>query len=95
MQKSHLGCTDPDLADGPARRGGVLLKAPFARAGSTYTSLNCFKSAEARRKKWGKKEFVRKMQEWGQARRSPSKEIAKGEVMILFAADSPSHPLLD
>jgi len=31
----------------------------------------------------------------GQARRSPSKEIAKGEVMILFAADSPSHPLLD
>jgi hypothetical protein len=23
------------------------------------------KSAEARKKKWGKKEFVRKMQEWG------------------------------
>jgi hypothetical protein len=23
------------------------------------------KSAEARRKKWGKKEFVRRMQEWG------------------------------
>jgi hypothetical protein len=23
------------------------------------------KSAEARRKKWGKKEFVRQMQEWG------------------------------
>jgi hypothetical protein len=28
-------------------------------------SLMGRKSAEARKKKWGKKEFVRKMQEWG------------------------------
>ena len=28
-------------------------------------SLLSRKSAEARKKKWGKKEFVRKMQEWG------------------------------
>jgi len=28
-------------------------------------SLMGLKSAEARAKKWGKKEFVRKMQEWG------------------------------
>jgi hypothetical protein len=77
MQKSHLGCTDPDLADGPARRGGVLLKASFARAGFTYTSLNCFKSAEARRKKWGKKEFVRQMQEWGKLGGRPPKKSQK------------------
>jgi hypothetical protein len=28
-------------------------------------SLMGRKSAEARKKKWGKKEFLRKMQEWG------------------------------
>jgi hypothetical protein len=28
-------------------------------------SLMGRRSAEARRKKWGKKEFVRRMQEWG------------------------------
>ncbi len=32
---------------------------------SQAASLLGRKSAEARRKKWGKKEFVRKMQEWG------------------------------
>jgi len=32
---------------------------------SKAASLMGRKSAEARRKKWGKKEFVRKMQQWG------------------------------
>ena len=32
---------------------------------SKAASLLGSKSAEARRKKWGKKEFVRRMQEWG------------------------------
>jgi len=30
----------------------------------TESLMGC-KSAEARKKKWGKKEFVRNMQEWG------------------------------
>lgn len=32
---------------------------------SKAASLMGRKSAEARAKKWGKKEFIRKMQEWG------------------------------
>lgn len=32
---------------------------------SKAASLMGRKSAEARQKKWGKKEFVKKMQEWG------------------------------
>jgi len=32
---------------------------------SKAASLLGRKSAEARRKQWGKKEFVRRMQEWG------------------------------
>ena len=32
---------------------------------SRAASLLGRKSAEARAKKWGKKEFIRKMQEWG------------------------------
>jgi hypothetical protein len=32
---------------------------------SKAASLMGQKSAEARRKKWGKKEFVRRMREWG------------------------------
>ena len=32
---------------------------------SKAASLMGRKSAESRQKKWGKKEFVRKMQEWG------------------------------
>ena len=32
---------------------------------SKAASLMGRKSAEARKKKWGKKEFVRKMQKWG------------------------------
>jgi len=32
---------------------------------SKAASLMGHKSAEVRSKKWGKKEFVRKMQEWG------------------------------
>ena len=32
---------------------------------SKAASLMGRKSAQARRKKWGRKEFVRKMQEWG------------------------------
>ena len=31
------------------------------------------KSVEARKKKWGKKEFVRKMQEWGKLGGRPRK----------------------
>ena len=31
------------------------------------------KSAEARKKKWGKKEFARKMQEWGKLGGRPRK----------------------
>ena len=45
-------------------------------------SLMGRRSARARIQKWGEKEFVRKMQEWGKLARSPSKEIAQGEVMI-------------
>ena len=32
---------------------------------SNAASLMGRKSAEARKRKWGKREFVRKMQEWG------------------------------
>ena len=44
-------------------------------------SLMGRKSAEARRKKWGKKEFVRRMQEWGKLGGRPKgsgKKAAKG-----------------
>jgi hypothetical protein len=40
------------------------------------------KSAEARRKKWGSKEFVRKMQEWGKLGGRPKgsgKKSKRGE----------------
>ena len=43
------------------------------------------RSARARIQKWGEKEFVRKMQEWGKLGWSPSKEIAQGELMIVEA----------
>jgi hypothetical protein len=36
------------------------------------------KSAEARKKKWGRKEFVRKMQEWGKLGGRP-KDSAKAK----------------
>jgi len=36
------------------------------------------RSAEARRKKWGKKEFQRRMREWGKLGGRPSK-VKKGE----------------
>jgi len=38
---------------------------PFVKDVNKAASLLGRKSALARRKKWGKKEFVRKMQEWG------------------------------
>ena len=44
-------------------------------------SLLGLKSAEARKKKWGAKEFVRKMQEWGRLGGRPKgsgKKAAKG-----------------
>lgn len=40
------------------------------------------KSAQARAKKWGKKEFVRKMQEWGKLGGRPKgsgRKTAKGD----------------
>jgi hypothetical protein len=37
----------------------------FMREVSKAASIMGRKSAEVRIKKWGKKEFVRKMQEWG------------------------------
>lgn len=39
------------------------------------------KSVEARKKKWGKKEFVRKMQEWGRLGGRPrkNKQRTKGK----------------
>jgi hypothetical protein len=48
---------------------------------SKAASLMGRKSAEARRKKWGKKEFVHKMQEWGKLGGRPKgsvKNAAKG-----------------
>jgi hypothetical protein len=38
---------------------------PLVKDVNKAASLLGRKSAEARKKKWGKKEFVRKMQEWG------------------------------
>jgi len=37
------------------------------------------KSAEARKKKWGKKEFVRRMQEWGRLGGRPKGSGKKGK----------------
>jgi hypothetical protein len=37
------------------------------------------KSAEARKKKWGKKEFVRKMQAWGKLGGRPKKKQPRKE----------------
>ena len=45
---------------------------------SKAASLMGRKSAEARKKKWGKKEFVRKMQEWGKLG-GGLREVAKKE----------------
>ena len=45
-------------------------------------SLMGRKSAEARQKKWGKKEFVKKMQEWGKLGGRPKgsgKKSKRGE----------------
>ncbi len=38
---------------------------PFVKDVNKAASLLGRKSAEARKKAWGKKEFVRRMQEWG------------------------------
>jgi hypothetical protein len=40
---------------------------------SEAASLLGRRSAEARRKKWGKKEFVRRMREWGKLGGRPKK----------------------
>jgi hypothetical protein len=48
---------------------------------SKAASLMGHKSAEARQKKWGKKEFVRRMQEWGKLGGRPKgsgKKAVKG-----------------
>jgi hypothetical protein len=37
------------------------------------------RSAEARRKKWGKKRFVEKMQEWGKLGGRPRKTTSEGK----------------
>ena len=42
-------------------------------------SLMGRKSAKVRAKKWGKKEFVRKMQEWGQLGGRPKGSVKKTE----------------
>jgi hypothetical protein len=42
-------------------------------------SLMGRKSAEARRKKWGKKEFVRRMREWGRLGGRPKKQRKESE----------------
>ena len=41
-------------------------------------SLMGCKSAEARKKKWGKKEFVRRMREWGKLGGRPKGSKKKG-----------------
>jgi len=45
---------------------------------SSAASLLGRRSAEARRKKWGKKEFVRKMQQWGKRGGRPQGSGKKG-----------------
>ena len=44
---------------------------------SKAASLMGRKSAQARIKKWGKKEFVRRMQEWGKLGGRPKKTSTK------------------
>ena len=46
---------------------------PYVTDLNRAASLLGRKSAEARKKKWGKKEFVRKMQEWGKLGGRPRK----------------------
>jgi hypothetical protein len=45
---------------------------------SKAASLMGRKSAEARIKKWGKKEFVRKMREWGKCGGRPPNGVRRG-----------------
>jgi hypothetical protein len=44
---------------------------------SKAASLMGRKSAEAREKKWGKREFARKMREWGKLGGRPRKDASK------------------
>jgi len=46
---------------------------------SKAASLMGRKSAEARRKNWGKKEFIRRMREWGKLGGRPKKKRTKKE----------------
>jgi hypothetical protein len=42
---------------------------------STAASLLAKRSVEARKRKWGKKEFVKKMREWGKLGGRPRKNV--------------------